>query len=214
MLYIYSLSKFNPNLLIMKRILLFSMLVGFTYSGFSQVENAGNEASGAKVAGSKKPSYQGEVLFGVRGGYNISNLDFDATPMLENKHRNSIYFGAFADIGLSNIISLVPELQFSAEGANDEKLHLDYIQMPLFLKFKLSPRIRFGVAPQIGWKVYKFDDNVKDLAFSGVAGLEYKINEVLFIDTRYTYGITNIFHEDLGVEAKNTNIQIGIGYQF
>lgn len=78
----------------------------------------------------------------------------------------------------------------------------------------MSPRIRLGVAPQIGWKVYKYNDGVKDLAFSGVTGLEYKINEMLFLDARYTYGITNIFHNDLGMEAKNSNVQIGIGYQF
>lgn len=176
----------------MKRILLLVLLLSISVEGFSQ--------SGT---------------FGVRGGYNISNLDFETLPAnTVNKHRNSFYIGFFADYILSSSVSIVPELQFSAEGAKDEKLHLDYIQAPIFFKFRVSPRIKLGAAPQVGWKVYKFDDSVKDLAFSGVAGLEYKINEVLFIDARYTYGFTNIFHEDLGIEAKNTNIQIGIGYQF
>lgn len=197
----------------MKKILLIILLFVLGFEGFSQEENIENNSSSIETSKSKSSSFQG-VVFGVRGGYNISNLDFETTPFMENKHRNSIYFGAYADIGFSNTVSLVPELQFSAEGAKDEKLHLDYIQMPIFLKFKLSKRIRFGVAPQIGWKVYKFGDNVKDLAFSGVTGVEYKINEVLYIDARYTYGITNIFHENSGLDARNTNIQIGIGYQF
>ncbi|WP_100611665.1 porin family protein [Confluentibacter lentus] len=175
----------------MKKILLLTLLLSISIEGFSQ--------SGT---------------FGVRGGYNISNLDFDVLPNTVNKHRNSFYIGFFADYILSSSVSIVPELQFSAEGANDEKLHLDYIQAPIFFKFRLSPRIKLGIAPQAGWKVHKLNDGVKDLAFSGVGGLEYKINEVLFIDARYTYGITNIFHDDLGIEARNTNIQIGVGYQF
>ncbi|WP_100615708.1 porin family protein [Confluentibacter citreus] len=197
----------------MKRLILLTILLGFPIFGFCQDDNTEKKVSNTNASGSKTPSFQG-IIYGVRGGYNISNLDFTGIPFMENKHRNSFYFGTFADIALSNIISLVPELQFSAEGAKDEKLHLDYIQAPIFLKFKLNKRIRFGIAPQVGWKVYKFNDGIKDIALSGVAGFEYKINEVLFIDARYTYGVTNIFHEDLGIEAKNTNIQIGIGHQF
>lgn len=38
------------------------------------------------------------------------------------------------------------------------------------------------------------------------------ITDELFIDARFSYGITNILDEDFeGIEAKNNNIQIGIG---
>jgi len=175
----------------MKKLLLLTFLLIISIEGFSQ--------SGT---------------FGVRGGYNISNLDFDELPATVNKHRNSIYIGFFADYRLSNTVSVVPEIQFSAEGAKDENLHLDYIQAPIVLKFKLSPRVRIGVGPQVGWKVYKYNDGIKEMAYSAVAALEYKINEVLFLDARYTYGFSNIFDENLNIEAKNRNIQIGVGYQF
>lgn len=193
----------------MKKIILFIILIAFSAFGFSQ-DNIDTNTK----ASSKKVKFQTHVMFGVRAGLTISNIDFVEAPILENKHRNSFYFGAFADISLSNTISLVPELQFSSEGAKDEKLHLDYIQAPIFLKYRISPRVRLGIAPQMGWKVHKHEDGIKDLAFSGVTGLEYRINEVLFVDARYTHGITNIFHENSGLEAKNTNVQIGIGYQF
>ena len=176
----------------MKRLLPLIILISLSMEGFSQ-----------------------NGTFGVRGGLNISHLEMDAVPAnTMNKHRNSFFIGFFADYGISNAVSIVPELQFSAEGAKDEKLHLDYIQAPIFFKFRLANRIRFGVAPQVGWKIYKYNDGIKDLAFSGVAGVEYKINEVFFVDARYTYGLTNIYHQDLGMEGKNRNIQLGIGYQF
>ncbi|MCH4553327.1 MULTISPECIES: porin family protein [Aestuariibaculum] len=174
----------------MKKILL-TILLGASFYGFSQ-----------------------DVKFGVRGGYNISNLDFKDTPIMENKHRNSFYFGAFSDIAFSKGFSLVPELQFSAEGAKDEVLNLDYIQMPIFLKFRLAEKLRFGIAPQVGLKVHKEEDMMKNFAYSGVAGLDYKISYSLFADVRYTYGFSNIFDDNVNAEAKNTNIQIGVGFKF
>lgn len=155
-----------------------------------------------------------DVKYGVRGGYNISNLDFNTTPPSTNKHRNSIFIGFFGDVRLSKTLSLVPELQFSAEGAKVEVWHLDYIQAPILFKFRLSEKLRFGLGPQVGLKINKVDDAAKNMAYSGVAGFEYKINHMLFADLRYTYGITNVFDDYLPYEAKNTNIQIGVGYKF
>ncbi|MFD0988598.1 porin family protein [Mariniflexile jejuense] len=158
--------------------------------------------------------YSQEVKYGVRGGYNISNLDFNTTPQITNKHRNSFYIGFFGDMRLSKTVALVPELQFSAEGANVEKWHLDYIQAPILVKFRLSEKLRFGIGPQVGLKINKVDDGQKNMAYSGVAAIDYKLTHMLFADLRYTYGITNVFDDYLPFEAKNTNIQIGVGYKF
>jgi len=155
-----------------------------------------------------------DVKYGVRGGYNISNLDFEGATPITNAHRNSIYIGFFGDIRLSKTVSLVPELQFSAEGAKVEVWQLDYIQAPILLKFRFSEKIHVGIGPQVGLKVNKVDDGVKNMAYSGVAGLEYKLSYMLFADVRYTYGITNVFDDTLPFEAKNRNIQIGVGYKF
>lgn len=175
----------------MKKILLLAILFSFSIYGVSQ-----------------------DIKYGIRGGFNISNLDFDNNAGITNKHRNSVYVGFFANIGLSKTISLMPEVQFSAEGAKAEPIHLDYLQAPIFLKFRLSEKIHIGVGPQVGIKVHKEEDGVKNFAYSGVTGLEYKINYALFADVRYTYGFSNIFDDNLGIEAKNSNIQIGVGYKF
>ena len=195
----------------MKKLILFTILLGFFVCGFSQDKNLNDTIPNTKEL--KSSTFQG-VKYGVRGGYNISNLDFDGEFDAENKHRNSIYIGFFANIGLSKTISLAPEIQFSAEGANEETLHLDYIQAPVFLRFRISEKIHVGFGPQVGLKVHKYEDGIRNFAYSGVAGLEYKINYALFADVRYTYGISNIFDDKIGVEARNTNIQIGVGYKF
>ena len=170
---------------------LFFLLLSLSFLGFSQ-----------------------DVKYGIRGGYNISNLDFDTSYSKENKHRNSIYIGFFSNIGLGKIVSVVPEIQFSAEGARDEKLHLDYIQAPILLRFRLSEKVHIGAGPQVGLKIHKYEDGFKNLAYSGVAAFEYKLTYMLFADLRYSYGLSNVFDDNLSVSAKNTNIQIGVGYKF
>lgn len=167
------------------------MLLGLSFYGFSQ-----------------------DVKYGVRGGLNISNLDFEDTPIMANKHRNSFYIGFFGDISFTKTVSLVPELQFSAEGAKLEVFQLDYIQAPILLKFRLSEKFRFAVGPQVGLKVDKVDDGARNMAYSGVAGLDYKLTHTLFADIRYTYGFVDVFEENSGISAKNSNIQLGIGYKF
>ncbi len=194
----------------MKKILLFTVL-SFSVYGFSQNQDSLSVSTEAPKQNTS--TFQG-VKYGVRGGYTISHLDFEDAPIMENKHRNSIYIGFFANIGLSRTFSIVPELQFSAEGARAEVLNLDYIQMPVFFRFRFSEKIHAGLGPQLGWKVHKVGDNMVDLAYSAVAGVEYKINYALYVDARYNYGLGNVFHEDTGVSAKNRNIQLGVGYKF
>ncbi len=198
----------------MKKIILCTLLLVFSVYGFSQEPTIDSTQVSTKQ---KKEGFVFKgVKYGVRGGYNISNLDFEegSSTSLANKHRNSFYFGFFAYIGLTKTVSLVPELQFSSEGANDERLHLDYIQAPLLLRVRLNNKFHLTGGGQIGLKVHKVDDGIKTFAYSAVGGLEYRINHVLFADARYTYGLTNVFDDHTGLSGKNSNIQIGIGYKF
>lgn len=175
----------------MKKALLLAVLLSVSFYGFSQ--------------GTK---------YGVRAGYNISNLGFEDSPTIENKHRNGFMIGFFGEYGLSKGVALMPEIQFSSEGAKDEALRLDYIQVPVFFKFRLSEKFHFGVGPQVGIKVHEYEDGIRNFAYSGVGGLEIKLSHVLFLDARYTVGLSNILDEHLNNEAKNSNIQLGLGYKF
>jgi opacity protein-like surface antigen len=175
----------------MKKTILLFVLLCVSFYGFSQ-----------------------DAKYGVRTGYNISNLDFDGAPINENKHRNGFMIGFFGEYFLSKTIALAPELQFSAEGAKREAFKLDYIQLPVMFKFRISERFALAAGPQAGVKVHKTEDGIKNFAYSGVAGVEIKISHQFFADARYTYGFTNIFEDYIPAEAINTNIQLGFGFKF
>ena len=201
----------------MKKILLFTVLLGFSFPVFAQDSNdikpSKKVRDSAKVK--QKWSASSGVKYGIRGGFTISQLDFETAPILSNVHRNSMYVGFLANIGVSRSLSIVPEIQFSAEGANAEPIHLDYIQMPVMFRFRFSEKFHAGLGPQIGLKVHKTDDGMQNLAYSAVIGADYKINYALFVDVRYNYGLVNVF-DDIpdGNIAQNRALQIGVGYKF
>ena len=142
----------------------------------------------------------------------FSNLDFDPDATFENKHRNGFAFGGFIDMSFNDSFSILAELQYSAEGAEDQELRIDYIQLPVFFRLELAEGFTIGAGPMVSLKTWEFEDGFNNFSFSGVAGLEYMLDEDLFIDLRYHYALGNILDKNLtSSEAINTNIQIGFG---
>jgi len=173
----------------MKNLLLLIAIFAFSFQSFSQED----------------------ALYGIRGGINISNLDFEPDPEFSNTHRNGVAFGFFAEFNITDTFLIMPEIQFSAEGAKEKDLRLDYIQAPILLKYRISDKLYTGAGPLVGVKIHEEEDGFKNFALSGVAGFEYMITETIFIDARYIYGFTNKLDKELDIKARNTNIQIGIG---
>ena len=105
----------------MKKVLLASILLLFVTLSFSQ----GYETT----------------KYGIRAGFNISNLNFEPAPLFTNAHRNGFFFGGFAEFMLSNSVFLNTEIQWSAEGGKDEDLRANYINLPVQLRFALSNKL-------------------------------------------------------------------------
>ena len=152
--------------------------------------------------------------YGVRAGVNISNLNFEPTPIDRNLHRNGFYFGGFAEFSLSETLWLNTEIQWSAEGAKDEDWKANYINIPVQLKFVTGDRFSIGLGPQLGIKTWKSSDAFDTMTYGGVAGIEYQFLKDYFIDVRATYKLNNMLDEDNvppGLEASQFSIQVGIG---
>jgi len=157
-------------------------------------------------------SFSQEVSYGVRAGVNISNLDFDPDATFTNQHRNGFAFGGFVDYGVSDNFSMYVEIQYSAEGAKADDLRADYIQMPIMARFALGEKFTLGVGPMASLKTWKDQDAFSTFTFSAIGGIEYMINEELFVDARVHYGLSNVLDEDIsGLEAQNTTFQFGFG---
>ncbi|WP_081979179.1 porin family protein [Lacinutrix jangbogonensis] len=191
--FIFAYLKKNIKIILYEKIILIAVFAMFSIYGFSQ-----------------------DLLSGVRVGYNISNLDFQPNVPggIDNVHRNGFAIGFFVEYVLSDKVSFAPEIQFSAEGAKEKALRLDYIQLPLFFKMKVGEKLAIGLGPQVGLKVHGYEDGIQNFAFSGLAGAEYMITDEFFLDFRYNYGFTNIFDDDTNLKANNHNMQLGFGVKF
>jgi hypothetical protein len=120
--------------------------------------------------------------------------------------------GGFVEFIPSESFSIITELQYSAEGGGkDESLRVSSIQLPILFRLHLGSYFSVGVGPQVGLKTWSYEDGFKNFAYSGVAGIEYMLGDILFLDARYTYGLSNILDNSSSFEARNTTIQIGIG---
>ncbi|WP_299100572.1 porin family protein [uncultured Winogradskyella sp.] len=173
----------------MKKYLFVLLFVSFTSIGLSQ-----------------------DLIYGVRGALNVSNLDYKPDAQFENQHRNGFAFAGFVDFEFNEKIGLRTELQWSAEGGKAQELRADYLHLPILLNLPVSERFSFLVGPQFSLKTWKDKDAFSTFAFSGVVGVEFMITDEFFIDARAAYGVLNILDEDLtSFEAKNHVLQFGFG---
>ncbi len=81
-------------------------------------------------------------------------------------------------------------------------------------KLSIAEGFSIGAGPMVSLKTWEYQDAYNNFNFSGVGGLEYMINEELFIDARIHYTFGNIRDTNLSsFEAKSTTIQFGVGFK-
>ncbi len=149
--------------------------------------------------------------------------------------------GLFMEYRFTNRFSIAPEVVFAAQGGkykwfDSDNLeisttdHVNYINIPVMLKFYVIPStLSIDLGPQLGINVYKkatdkwkilgeehkdtYELNgTKSVDFGVGLGLTYNIAKDVFVQGRYTMGMTKVF--DGNHNDKNGNAQIAIGYRF
>ena len=118
----------------------------------------------------------------------------------------------------------------------DYTYNQNYINVPVMLKYYVTPALSIDFGPQLGINVYHkctikgkgdnkdFKETVstktKNMDFGLGLGLTYNITENVFVQGRYTMGMTNISNAKEGdgfgtpAKPKNGNAQISIGFRF
>lgn len=183
-------------------------------------------------------SLTAQVTSGFKAGVNfadVSDLEFTnngtgAALGLENSiegRRTGFFVGFLVDIPISEKLSFVPEFIFSQQGKDQDDFRLDYLNLPLGLKLELGG-LYLNLGPQVGVKVWDPNESgvFSNFDASAFGGIGYIFNSNIFIEARYTYGLTDIFQDNnnftfsndggttfRNLEGRNTVIQIGIGYR-
>jgi len=162
------------------------------------------------------------VDFGVKTGLNISNFtggDVDKNSLF------GFHVGGFAEFKLNEKFSLQPELLYSTQGTEVEnlvKIKVDYLTIPLMVKYYLSENFSIEAGPQASFLVNdkaEFDDSsipdadidASSFDFGLNVGVGYNFTSHLFAQVRYNYGITTVGENP---DVKNSVFQISLGYKF
>ena len=109
--------------------------------------------------------------------------------------------------------------------------NVNYTNIPVMFKYYVTPALSIDLGPQLGINVYsKYTveskdkhlniketedqkDDTKTIDVGVGLGLTYNIAKDVFVQGRYTLGLTEVFDKSWDT-GKNGNAQIAIGYRF
>ncbi|MFC5045697.1 porin family protein [Aquimarina hainanensis] len=162
-------------------------------------------------------TYAQESSYGIRMGVNVSSINSSELPENLEDGRVGVVVGFLADFPLKGKLSFQPELQYSSQGNKDERLQLNYINMPLLLKYNITEFLNIQAGPLAGIKIWEWEnnDNYKTFDFSAVGGIGVNVTENIFVDLRYIHGLSDVFDDKGGLtfEGNNQVFQIALGYR-
>lgn len=167
---------------------------------------------------------EAQTKFGLKAGANFAT--FTGSDAKDLDMLTSFYGGGFVNLELTDMISIQPEVLYSAQGAKSSEMGVDitskvnYINVPIMLQLKFGS-IYAEVGPQIGFLMsaeasssgvtIDFKDNTKSTDIGAAIGAGFKFENGLGIGARYSMGFSSI--DDVGdSDIKNSVIGLGLSY--
>ena len=163
------------------------------------------------------------IDFGIKAGVNFASIA-DATGL---DNRTGFVAGIFVGGKLGDKLGVQADLLYSQLGAEFTagKFDLDYVNVPIVLKYFITDAFHFHAGPQFGVLV---NDNVTaiggvidDIAtnnfdLSGVVGVGVDLPMGIRLDGRYNFGLSDVLDNPENKESngKNSVITLSVGYSF
>jgi len=171
---------------------------------------------------------QEKLGIGIKVGQNFTSVNSVAV----DRHSASFHGGLTAQIGLTQKISLVPEILLSqtklstnpsiidvlgSTRYNPETYHLNYLLLPLLVQVKPFSALLLQAGPQYGILIDQTKDGKENALlafnqgeFSFVGGAKVNLGG-FFVYGRYVVGLQNISELQDQTKWKTTQWQLGIG---
>jgi hypothetical protein len=173
--------------------------------------------------------YAQGVSGGVKLGLNLANQTLSGNGYTSSpSFLPGIHAGGYLTLMFTEHLGLQPEVLYSGQGAKNGSysLKLNYITVPVLIRFNVNDLLSFHLGPQIGVlasakaKNGSDSQDVKDaytstdlgVAVGGAIDLPMGLN----FNLRFIKGLSDINDVDspsYDYKQKNYNIQISIGYK-
>jgi hypothetical protein len=162
------------------------------------------------------------ISFGAKAGVNFATITGDDLGDVEGK--TSFHVGVLAEIPISDVFSIQPELLYSRQGAKesytesfsgmtfseDLDIKLDYLLLPVMAKYYVTDGFSIEVGPQIGFLLnaeidYEFSESGDGMSFNESGTLDIK-DAVKSVDFGLNFGLG--YKLDNGL---NFNVRYNLG---
>ncbi|MEO8534968.1 MAG: porin family protein [Flavobacterium sp.] len=181
--------------------------------------------------------------FGVKGGFNMSNLYDDSNGPDDNNVLYGFNAGVYATLPISDFIAIQPEVLFTTKGSElkydnafasgNAKFKLNYIEVPLLVRVNITKNFNVHAGGYASYLVsskvtgsgdFEGNQNIDtddlnkfDAGIAAGVGVDFS---PLSIGVRYNYGLTTVGKERtvLGTtytfpDAKNSNLTVYLSYK-
>ncbi|CAM1368476.1 conserved exported hypothetical protein [Tenacibaculum litopenaei] len=155
-----------------------------------------------------------ETSFGVTGGLNLLTvkLSTDTTPSVNRSTTGTGYYaGFFADFTVSDKFHVQPELLFTS--SYDNGTSANTIAMPIMAKYYVKDNFSVQAGPMLDLVVDDASPLVNKFGVGLAAGLGYDISEKVFVNARYSFGLSNRVDSDIAT-SKFDYLNVGFGFRF
>ncbi|WP_281631848.1 porin family protein [Flavobacterium luteolum] len=181
--------------------------------------------------------------FGVKGGFNMSNLYDSGDNVDDNNVLYGFNAGVYATLPISDFVAIQPELLFTTKGAKleynnafasgDAKFRLNYIELPLLVRVNVTKNFNIHAGGYASYLVSSkvsgngtvdFDQDIDtddlnkfDAGLSAGVGVDFN---PISVGLRYNYGLTTVGKERTVAgttytfpDAKNSNLTLYLSYK-
>ncbi len=155
-----------------------------------------------------------EANFGIAANFQTAGAKVSVEDVDETDGAIGFSVGGFVEINLSEKLFLQPEVLFTSVKGSEDDEAVQFLQVPLFLKYYAAEKFYVHGGPQITYTLEEtFDDFTKFNIGIG-AGLGYEFTENLYAQFRTTYQLNNYYTGNADVKSRINFFNVGLGYKF
>ena len=165
-----------------------------------------------------------EISYGFKAGVNLTGFH---TQNGTNSDLVGYNFGGVLKINLNKTFDFQGEILLNRKGGiyrysniaiENPEVKLTYLNIPILFKINITDKFNFHAGPEMGILLAKkatlsgeeLEVNIEsNLDINALGGLEYQFQNGIFIQTRYSYGLTKLFENK---DYKNSAISLSVGY--
>ncbi|MBS9522922.1 PorT family protein [Litoribacter ruber] len=179
----------------------------------------------------RTPAADQVATVGIRGGANFFNWGGSDASNNGYTNRTGFHAGLYGNMFVTDRFSIEPGAYYSVKGTQNDgfansRAVLDYIDVPILLRFYATDGLNFFAGPQgsillrsrfegdLFGNTFVWDtNNVNSLDAGLVFGLGYNLPMGLNLQGSYDLGLTPVF-QDSNAEIYNRGFKVSLGYSF